>query len=55
MNKMHRTLTATVFAAAALVFATRMVRATGDKEQEVKAIYKNLIDAENRHDLPADP
>jgi hypothetical protein len=24
-----------------------------DKEQEIKRIYKRLIDAENKHDLPA--
>ena len=24
-----------------------------DKEQEIKRIYKQLIDAENKHDLPA--
>jgi hypothetical protein len=27
--------------------------AQADKEQEIKRIYKQLIDAENKHDLPA--
>jgi hypothetical protein len=52
MNKIHKIRIAIVFAAAALVLPTQRGQATGDKEQEVKAVYKNLIVAENRHDLP---
>jgi hypothetical protein len=35
------------------VIFTQVGRATDDREQEVKGIYKKSIDAENRHDLPA--
>jgi hypothetical protein len=53
MNEIRKMQLAIVFAAAALAFATQMGRADGHKEQELRAIYKELIDAENRHDLPA--
>jgi hypothetical protein len=52
MNKIHKIRIAIVLAAAALVLVTQRGQATGDREQEVKAVYKNLIVAENRHDLP---
>jgi|HubBroStandDraft_4_1064222.scaffolds.fasta_scaffold158285_2 hypothetical protein len=55
MSKIHKTRIAIALAAAALVIFTQVGRATDDREQEVKGIYKKLIDAENRHDLPADP
>jgi hypothetical protein len=53
MNEIRKMQLAIVFAAAALAFATQMGRADGHKEQELRTIYKQLIDAENRHDLPA--
>jgi hypothetical protein len=53
MNEIRKMQLAIVFAAAALAFATQMGCADGHKEQELRAIYKELIDAENRHDLPA--
>jgi hypothetical protein len=53
MNEIRKMQLAIVLAAAALAFATQMGRADGHKEQELRAIYKELIDAENRHDLPA--
>jgi hypothetical protein len=53
MNKIHKTRIAIALAAAALVIFTQLGRATDDKKQEVRVIYKKLIDAENSHDLPA--
>jgi hypothetical protein len=40
-------------ASAAFLCIARLGRAERDKEQEVKDLYTKLIDAENRHDLPA--
>ena len=37
----------------ALSLTAQFGGAAGDKEQDVKDIYKKLIDAENQHDLPA--
>jgi hypothetical protein len=53
MNKIHKTRIAIALGAAALVIFNQVGRATDHREKEVKAIYKKLIDAENRHDLPA--
>ena len=53
MNKVYRSCTAICFAFTALSLAAQLGGAAGEKEQDVKDIYKKLIDAENRHDLPA--
>jgi ketosteroid isomerase-like protein len=36
-----------------LSLCTRLGAGDNHKDQEIRDIYKNLIDAENRHDLPA--
>lgn len=36
-----------------LSLCTRVGAGDNNKDQEIRGIYKNLIDAENRHDLPA--
>jgi hypothetical protein len=53
MNYVYKACFAILFASTALICATRSGTAAGDKEQDVKDVYKKLIDAENRHDLPA--
>jgi hypothetical protein len=53
MNYVYKACFAILFASTALFCATQSGSAAGDNEQDVKDIYKKLIDAENRHDLPA--
>jgi ketosteroid isomerase-like protein len=53
MNNIYKACFAILFASPALFCAAQSGSAAGDKEQEVRDIYMKLIDAENRHDLPA--
>lgn len=52
MNRLCRDCIAVLFATAAILCIARLGRAAGDREQEVKDLYRKLIDAENRHDPP---
>lgn len=52
MNNVYKACIAILFASTALFWATQFGSAADDKEQDVKNIYKKLIDAENIHDLP---
>jgi ketosteroid isomerase-like protein len=53
MNKTSKASIAAVLVTIALLFAAGLNRGAENKQQEVKDIYKKLIDAENQHDLPA--
>ena len=53
MNYVYKACFAILIASTALFCATPSGSAAGDKEQDVQNIYRKLIDAENRHDLPA--
>jgi hypothetical protein len=53
MNKSYRASIAAVFVSIALLLTAPLNRGAGNREGEVKDIYKKLIDAENQHDLPA--
>jgi len=53
MNKICKACIALAFFSTLLLFTTKLIRAAGDQEQEVRDIYKKLVDAENKHDLPA--
>ena len=53
MKKIYKACIAILFVFAALLWTNQFGSAAGNKEQDVKDIYKKLIDAENRHDLPA--
>jgi ketosteroid isomerase-like protein len=53
MNKTSKASIAAVFVSIVLLSAAGLNRGAEDKQQQVKKVYKQLIDAENRHDLPA--
>ena len=53
MNRICSTGIAIFVVSAMLLYVTRLGRTEGGNRQEVKVIYKELIDAENNHDLPA--
>lgn len=53
MNYIYKSCFSILFTFTALFCITQSGSAAGDKEQDVRDIYKKLIDAENRHDLPA--
>jgi hypothetical protein len=53
MNKVYKSCIAVLFVVIALIWTTQLGGAAEDKEQDVKNIYKKLIDVENRHDLSA--
>jgi ketosteroid isomerase-like protein len=53
VNKLYKISVVIVTASVGVLCAARLSRARGDEQQEVKALYKKLIDAENNHDLAA--
>jgi ketosteroid isomerase-like protein len=53
MNKVYKVCIVILVASASLLWTTQFGNAAGDKEKDVKDVYKRLIDAENNHDLPA--
>lgn len=53
MKRIYSACIALLVATAASLCVARPGRAAANSEQEIKDLYKKLIDAENRHDLPA--
>lgn len=51
MKNVYKACTAILFAFTALLLTAQFGGAAGDEEQDLRDMYKKLIDAENKHDL----
>jgi hypothetical protein len=53
MNNVYKVCIVILVASVGFLCGARHGRANGDEQQEVRALFKKLVDAENNHDLPA--